>query len=95
MQVFVRDLLNREVHDANGASVGRVTDVVVNGIEGQLQVTALKVGSWALLHRLGLFRGRVPEVPWDQVYDLGPPLLIRSRQSKLPKGEGGTGTWSY
>ena len=53
------NLLDRQVLDADGVSVGKVDDLEVTGDDdGRLRVTGLIIGPWALTHRFGGVIGR-------------------------------------
>jgi magnesium transporter len=54
--LVVRDILDRQIVDANGAKVVRVNDVRLDGYNGDALLTAVDVGLRGLLRRLGIER---------------------------------------
>src|SRR2546428_5642619 len=52
----VRDILDKQIVDANGAKVVRVNDVRLEGYNGEAVLTAADVGVRGLLRRLGVER---------------------------------------
>lgn len=94
-------LLGRRVVDPDGASVGRIEEIVADFVDGECVVRGYLVGRHALLERLGggrlvhslarlLGGGRGYEgrlVPWDAM-DLGDPERPRCtvRRDALPPG---------
>lgn len=76
---LVRDLLDAQVVDINGAKVVRVNDVTLSLLKERLFISGLDIGLWGLMRRLGWarifawfvkqFRIRVPEgiIPWDNI----------------------------
>ena len=66
----ISDLLEYRVQAADGAQLGRVSDVrviqdgpLIGGIQASFRIDALVVGRGGLAERLGYIRGRV-EGPW-------------------------------
>ncbi len=53
----VRDILDKQIVDANGAKVVRVNDIKLEGYEGEDVLVAVDVGMRGILRRLGLERG--------------------------------------
>ncbi|MCL4490423.1 MAG: CBS domain-containing protein [Nitrospirae bacterium] len=53
----VRDILDKQIVDANGAKVVRVNDIKLEGYEGEAVLVAVDVGMRGILRRLGLERG--------------------------------------
>ncbi len=53
----VRDILDKQIVDANGAKVVRVNDIKLEGYEGEAVFVAVDVGMRGILRRLGLERG--------------------------------------
>lgn len=76
---LVRDVLDAQLIDTQGAKVVRVNDVQLNWLGNRLVVSGVDIGPWGLARRLGLanllawaastFRMKVPEglVPWTEV----------------------------
>jgi sporulation protein YlmC with PRC-barrel domain len=93
------DLVGRKVVDRDGHLIDHTLDLVCRPIDGQLTVTALLVGPYTILARLGLHRGlrgrhRRVEIPWENIAELGDDIrLTLSRQEVLdvnpPPGNGG------
>jgi sporulation protein YlmC with PRC-barrel domain len=55
---LVRDLLDKEIVDRNGRTMGRVDRVIIEAGEGSLRVVAVEVGASALGQRLSYVLGR-------------------------------------
>ena len=53
----VRDILDKQIVDANGAKVVRANDIKLEGYEGEAVLVAVDVGMRGILRRLGLERG--------------------------------------
>lgn len=53
----VRDILDKQIVDANGAKVVRVNDIKLEGYEGEAVFVAVDVGMRGILRRLGVERG--------------------------------------
>ncbi|MFO0754394.1 MAG: CBS domain-containing protein [Thermodesulfovibrionales bacterium] len=53
----VRDILDRQIVDANGAKVVRANDIRLEGYEGDAVLVAVDVGMRGILRRLGVERG--------------------------------------
>ncbi|MGE5708346.1 MAG: magnesium transporter [Bacteroidota bacterium] len=76
---LVRDLLDAQVVDINGAKVVRVNDIVLSQLKDRLFISGLDIGTWGLMRRLGWasvfawvvhhFHLRVSEgiIPWDSI----------------------------
>lgn len=76
---LVRDLLDAQVVDINGAKVVRVNDIILSQLKERLFISGLDIGTWGLMRRLGwapLFAWvvhrlhlRVAEgiIPWDSI----------------------------
>ncbi|MHB2021317.1 MAG: magnesium transporter MgtE N-terminal domain-containing protein, partial [Candidatus Xenobia bacterium] len=76
---LVRDVLDAQVIDPDGAKVIRVNDVQLDWVENHLVVSGLDIGLWGISRRLGLatalataariFKLHIPEgvVPWKDV----------------------------
>lgn len=54
--LIVRDILDKQIVDANGAKVVRVNDVKLEGINNSVCLTAVDVGMRGILRRLGVER---------------------------------------
>jgi magnesium transporter len=55
--LMVRDVLDKQIVDANGAKVVRVNDVKLEGYNGNAVLIAVDVGMRGILRRLGIERG--------------------------------------
>jgi sporulation protein YlmC with PRC-barrel domain len=88
------NLLDRQVLDADGVSVGKVDDLeVTEGDDGRLRVTGLIIGPWALTNRFGGVIGRMftllfgdddaTVVPLDLVEKRDTAIHLRARQDDL------------
>ncbi|MDA8079896.1 MAG: CBS domain-containing protein [Nitrospiraceae bacterium] len=55
--LIVRDILDKQIVDANGAKVVRVNDVKLEGYHGRAVLIAVDVGMRGILRRLGIERG--------------------------------------
>jgi len=53
----VRDILDKQIVDANGAKVVRVNDIKIEGYDGDAVLIAIDVGMKGILRRLGIERG--------------------------------------
>ncbi len=55
--LMLRDILDKQIVDANGAKVVRVNDVKLEGYNGEAILIAVDVGMRGILRRLGIERG--------------------------------------
>ncbi len=55
--LILRDILDKQIVDANGAKVVRVNDVKLEGFNGEAVLLAVDVGMRGILRRLGIERG--------------------------------------
>jgi magnesium transporter len=55
--LIVRDVLDKQIVDANGAKVVRVNDIKLEGYRGEAVLIAVDVGMRGILRRLGVERG--------------------------------------
>ena len=84
-EVQLELLIGRPVHDATGARLGRLAEIVARKEDGEFVVASYIVGPMAWIHRfavsgLGLRMrglGRVYRVEWDQM-DLTDPKQPRT-----------------
>jgi magnesium transporter len=84
--LMVRDILDKQIVDANGAKVVRVNDVRLEGYNGNAVLIAVDVGMRGILRRLGIERGgedflrlfkkNLPFslISWDYLQPLEPKL---------------------
>lgn len=84
--LVVRDLLDKQIVDVNGAKVVRVNDIKLEGIEAEAVLIAVDVGVRGLMRRLGferggedllkLFRKKIPYnlISWHYLQPIGPKL---------------------
>lgn len=82
----VRDILDKQIVDANGAKVVRVNDIKLEGYDGDAVLIAVDVGMRGILRRLGVERGsegffklfqtRMPYnlISWNYIQPLKPKL---------------------
>jgi CBS domain-containing protein len=82
----VRDILDRQIVDANGVKVVRVNDIKIEGYEGDAVLVAVDVGMRGILRRLGiehgseeflrLFKTSMPYnlISWNYIQHLKPKL---------------------
>ncbi len=88
--LIVRDVLDKQIVDANGAKVVRVNDVRLEGINSYASLTAVDVGMRGILRRLGIERrgeavynvfGKTIShnlIPWNYIQPLEPRLTTIS-----------------
>lgn len=55
--LIVRDILDKQIVDANGAKVVRVNDIKLEGLQTSAVLTAVDVGIRGILRRMGIERG--------------------------------------
>jgi CBS domain-containing protein len=84
--LIVRDILDKQIVDANGAKVVRVNDVKLEGYENEAVLIAVDVGMRGIMRRLGfertgedlmrIFRRDLPYnlISWNYLQPLGPKL---------------------
>ncbi len=82
----VRDILDRQIVDANGAKVVRVNDIKLEGYNGQAVLSAVDIGMRGIMRRLGVerrgdnimkfFRVSLPHnlISWNYIQPLEPKL---------------------
>lgn len=82
----VRDILDKQIVDANGAKVVRVNDIKLEGYDGEAILIAVDVGMRGILRRLGIERGsegflrlfqtHIPYnmISWNYIQPLKPKL---------------------
>jgi hypothetical protein len=97
---IARQVLDRQLIDANNVPCGKVDDVEVEGgAGGALKVRALLVGNGAASDRLPelcklisrkIFGGRVVRVPWSEVSIITDRIKLKSRADELGLGEAGS-----
>ncbi len=88
--LLVRDILDKQIVDANGAKVVRVNDVKLEGLDTEAVLIAADVGMRGIMRRLGVERGgedlmrflrtRLPYnlISWDYIQPLEPKLTAIS-----------------
>lgn len=86
----VRDILDKQIVDVNGAKVVRVNDIKLEGYESEAVLIAVDVGVRGILRRLGverkgddflmLFKTRLPYnlISWNYIQPLQPKLTAIS-----------------
>ncbi len=84
--LIVRDILDKQVVDVNGAKVVRVNDVKLEGLNSDAVLVAVDVGLRGIMRRLGIerggedvfkvFRRSLPYnlISWDYLQPIGPKL---------------------
>jgi magnesium transporter len=84
--LVVRDILDKQIVDANGAKVVRVNDVKLEGLDTEAVLIAVDVGMRGIMRRLGverggedlmkLFRKHLPYnlISWNYIQPLEPKL---------------------
>jgi magnesium transporter len=84
--LLVRDILDKQIVDANGAKVVRVNDVKLEGLDTEAVLIAVDVGMRGIMRRLGverggedlmkLFRKHLPYnlISWNYIQPLEPKL---------------------
>jgi sporulation protein YlmC with PRC-barrel domain len=97
---IVRQVLDRQIVDANNVPCGKVDDVEVEGeAGGELKIKALLVGHGAASDRLPeickavsrkIFGARVVRVPWSEVSIITDHIKLKSRADELDLGEAGS-----
>jgi CBS domain-containing protein len=88
--LIVRDILDKQIVDANGAKVVRVNDVKLEGVDTEAVLIAVDAGIRGIMRRLGverggedlmkLFRKHLPYnlISWDYIQPLEPKLTMIS-----------------
>jgi magnesium transporter len=88
--LLVRDILDKQIVDANGAKVVRVNDVKLEGLDTEAVLIAVDVGMRGIMRRLGverggedlmkLFKKRLSYnlISWNYIQPLEPKLTIIS-----------------
>jgi CBS domain-containing protein/sporulation protein YlmC with PRC-barrel domain len=88
--LLVRDILDKQIVDINGAKVVRVNDVKIEGYDTEAILIAVDVGMRGILRRLGverggedlmrLFKKRLPYhlISWNYIQSLEPKLTTIS-----------------
>jgi len=88
--LLVRDILDKQIVDANGAKVVRVNDVKLEGLNTEAVLIAVDVGMRGILRRLGverggedlmkLFKRHLPYnlISWNYIQPLQPKLTTIS-----------------
>jgi len=88
--LLVRDILDKQIVDANGAKVVRVNDIKLEGYNGEAVLIAVDVGMRGIMRRLGverrgegamkLFKKRLPYnlISWNYIQPLEPKLTTIS-----------------
>lgn len=98
---LARQVLDRQLVDANNVPCGKVDDVEVEGeaAGGKLKIKALLVGNGAASDRLPelcklisrkIFGARVVRVPWSKVSIITDHIKLTSRADELGLGEAGS-----
>ncbi len=84
--LIVRDILDKQVVDVNGAKVVRVNDIKLEGLNSDAVLVAVDVGMRGIMRRLGIerggedilkvFRKSLPYalISWDYLQPIGPKL---------------------
>ncbi len=84
--LIVRDILDKQIVDANGAKVVRVNDIKLEGYNSEAILVAVDVGMRGIMRRLGversgedlmkLFKKRIPYtlISWNYIQPLEPKL---------------------
>lgn len=88
--MIVRDILDKQIVDANGAKVVRVNDVKLEGLDTEAVLIAVDIGMRGIMRRLGverggedlmrLFKKRLPYnlISWNYIQPLEPKLTTIS-----------------
>jgi len=88
--MIVRDILDKQIVDANGAKVVRVNDVKLEGLDTETVLIAVDIGMRGIMRRLGverggedlmrLFKKRLPYnlISWNYIQPLEPKLTTIS-----------------
>jgi sporulation protein YlmC with PRC-barrel domain len=79
MQLLWHELVGSTVVDADGRSLGRLTDLVAEPDGDDLQIAALIVGRRGLVRRVARppwLHGDADEIPWSRVGDIGRRTII-------------------
>jgi sporulation protein YlmC with PRC-barrel domain len=95
---IARQVLDRQLVDANNVPCGKVDDVEVEGgAGGELKIKALLVGNGVASDRLPelcksisrqIFGERVVRIPWSEVSSITDHIKLTSRAEELGLGEG-------
>jgi sporulation protein YlmC with PRC-barrel domain len=91
-EAHVERLLGKRVHDVNGASIGRLEEMILEIVDGEPVVTEFHVGPGAVFERVAAFVRDVPffgwlrrptihVVPWT-LMDLSDPTRPRVRVAR-------------
>jgi sporulation protein YlmC with PRC-barrel domain len=98
---IIRQVLDRQVIDANHVPCGKVDDIEIEGVE-ELRITALLIGNGAACRRLPelfrfisekIFGTAVTKVPWSEVMVITDEIKLKSRADALGLDE--SKTWAY
>ena len=94
---MARQVLDRQLVDANNVPCGRVDDIELEGGAGsELKITALLVGNGAASNRLPelwkalsqkIFGHRVVRVEWSEVSVITAHIKLKSKADELGLGE--------
>jgi sporulation protein YlmC with PRC-barrel domain len=97
---IARQVLDRQLVDANNVPCGKVDDVEIEGsVGGELRIKALLVGNGAASDRLPalckfisrkIFGERVVRIPWSEVSIIKDHIKLTSRADELGLGEAGS-----
>ena len=97
---LARQVLDRQLIDANNVPCGKIDDIEVEGAAGgELKIKALLVGNGAASDRLPalcksisriIFGERVVRVPWSEVSIITDHVKLTSRADELGLGEAGS-----
>ena len=88
---MVRQVLDRQVVDANFVHCGRVDDLEISG-EKKLEVTAMLIGNGAASERLPellkavskyLFGDKVTKIPWSEIKVIKDVIQLNSTAEEL------------
>lgn len=97
-ELHVERLIGKKVRDAAGEVVGRIGEFIVEYVDGDLVLTEVHIGPWAMLERVGAFITQLPyfasihferwrfRVAWDR-FDWANPdePRLRVRRTELER----------
>jgi hypothetical protein len=59
-ELHVERVIGKKVHDADGAVVGRLGELIVENVDGEYVLSEVHIGPSAMLERVGAFATQLP-----------------------------------
>jgi sporulation protein YlmC with PRC-barrel domain len=90
MRLHYHDLVGKSVVTSDGHRAGRVADLVAAPRGGTLRVTALRIGTSALIRRISFSHARrlrlqPREIPWGQIAHIDDRVHLRLTSAELTR----------